>query len=435
MPNNIEIKNIQVRSEEVQDILTSIPTWMIRWGSLLMLSIIMLLLMISWMVKYPDLISAQATITTKIPPQKEYAKVSGKLTHLLVEDNQVVEKGQPLALLENMANHNHVFYLKAILDTLEIKSNDFDIGLEKLPLLNLGEIESEYANFQNSYIKFKINKEFKPFKNQLYSNNITLLEQKNRLDILLNQEEIEKSELKYIEKDVERYQNLFTKDVISEQEFEKKQMDFLKARRNLKNLTISISQTKQAIALARKDFNSTDITGIQENMMLLKFLTQSINQLKNAIESWEYKYLVTSNIDGTVSFMNYWDKNHSVSKDELLFNITPKQNSDYIAKLITPPENSGKIEIGQNVNIVLASYPETEFGILKGVVSEISSYPNDDGQYLIDVSIQKELKTTYDKKLKFKPEMIGTANIITEDLRLLERILYQLKNILKSDHV
>ena len=45
---------------------------------------------------------------------------------------------------------------------------------------------------------------------------------------------------------------------------------------------------------------------------------------------------------------------------------------------------------------------------------------------MIDVSLPKKLITSYNKKIDFKQEMRGTAEIITEDLRLIERFFYQL---------
>ena len=52
MPNNIEL-----RSEEVQEILEATPNWMIRWGNILVLTLIIMLFFISWFVKYPDIIA------------------------------------------------------------------------------------------------------------------------------------------------------------------------------------------------------------------------------------------------------------------------------------------------------------------------------------------------------------------------------------------
>jgi hypothetical protein len=69
---------------------------------------------------------------------------------------------------------------------------------------------------------------------------------------------------------------------------------------------------------------------------------------------------------------------------------------------------------------------------LNGKVSSISLVPNKEGNYLIDVELSKELITTYNKEIDFRQEMKGTANIITEDLRLMERFFYQLKDVLNQ---
>ena len=59
-------------------------------------------------------------------------------------------------------------------------------------------------------------------------------------------------------------------------------------------------------------------------------------------------------------------------------------------------------------------------------VSEIS---NKEGLYIVDVTLPEKLITSYNKEIIFKQEMRGTAEIITEDLRLIERFFYQFKKI------
>ena len=39
MPNNLN--NIEIRSEEVQEILEATPSWLIRWGNILVLLLIL----------------------------------------------------------------------------------------------------------------------------------------------------------------------------------------------------------------------------------------------------------------------------------------------------------------------------------------------------------------------------------------------------------
>ena len=103
----------------------------------------------------------------------------------------------------------------------------------------------------------------------------------------------------------------------------------------------------------------------------------------------------------------------------------------FIAKLKAPAQNSGKIKTGQTVNIKLENYPDTEFGVLKGKVKNISLIQDQEGFYRIDVELPQKLITSYNKEIEFKQEMVGVAEIITEDLRLIERFFYQFKNVLK----
>ena len=128
--------------------------------------------------------------------------------------------------------------------------------------------------------------------------------------------------------------------------------------------------------------------------------------------------------------MSCWSEHQTVKTGNLVFTIIPKNNSAYIGKINAPANNSGKIKRGQRVQIKLANFPSEEFGEINGSVKTISITPNEKGDYLINVKLPEKLITTYDKTIEFKQEMKGTAEIVTEELRLIERFFYQLKNIL-----
>lgn len=428
---NEHIDNLELRSEDVQEILTKVPHWMIRWGNLLFLGIILLLLVISWFIKYPDIIPSEALITTEISPQKEYARISGKLSAILVVDNQSVKSNTPLAILENTANYQDVFKLRTIVDAVTVNSKSFYFPLDSLPLLFLGDIESQYALFENSYIQYQLNKELEPFSNEALANNYSISELNRRLQSLKSQQDINKTELDFKKRDVERNKTLFEKGVISTQDYENKQLEYAQAKRNYKNFESSISQMREAISNAHKTSKGTEINRVKEEMTLLKNVIQSFNQLKKGIKDWEYRYVLQSNIDGKVSFFKYWNTNQTVNQDELVFTIIPSENSSFVARLKTPAQNSGKIKIDQDVNIKLENYPDTEFGVLVGKVKNVSLIPDDEGLYFVDVALPEKLVTSYNKEINFKQEMRGAAEIVTEDLRLIERFFYQFKEVLK----
>ncbi|MCP4181199.1 MAG: HlyD family efflux transporter periplasmic adaptor subunit [bacterium] len=425
------LDHIELRSEEVQEILTRVPHWMIRWGNVLFFVLILILLLISWFVKYPDIILSQATITTQIPPQKEYAKINGKLDAILIKDNQEVKNNQPLAIIENTANYKDVYLLKSIIDTIKINNTSFKFPIDNIPLLFLGDIETQYALFENSYIQYKLNKELQPFSNEALANRYSISELNRRLRNIQSQKELNKTELAFREKDLQRNKTLFEKGVISAQDYENKQIEYAQTERNHQDFESSISQLREAISNAYKTSKGTEINRVKEEMTLLKNVIQSFNQLKKAIKDWEYRYVLKSHIDGNVSFLNVWNANQTVNQGDLVFTIIPSENSSFVAKLKTPTQNSGKIKVGQKVNIKLENYPDTEFGMLNGIINNISSVSDTEGVYHIDVSLPDKLITSYNKEIDFKQEMRGSAEIITEDLRLIERFFYQFKEVIK----
>jgi len=428
---NKHIEQIELRSEEVQEILTKVPHWMIRRGNVLFLALIVMVLAITWFVKYPDIITSRATITTQIPPQKEYANSTGMLDAVLVKDNQLVKPFQALAIIENTSNYQDVLLLKSVIDTIKINNKSFSFPIDSFPVLFLGDIDSDYALFENSYIQYLLNKELQPFSNEAIANTYSISELNNRLINLQSQRQLFQSELNFKKKDLERNKILFEKGVISAMGYENKQLEYLQAERNYKNMSVSVSQIREAISNANKTSKGTEINRAKEEMVLLKNVIQSFNQLKKSIKDWEFSYVLQSNIDGRVSFLNYWIKNQTVNQGDLVFTVIPSKNSSYIAKLKTPAQNSGKIKEGQKVNIKLESYPDTEFGTLSGKVKSISLIPDSEGFYLIDVSLPSSLITSYNKKIEFKQEMRGVADIITEDLRLIERFFYRFKGVLQ----
>jgi multidrug resistance efflux pump len=424
-------EELNIYSEEVKDVLSKPPKVIFRWGNTILFVFISLVLFLSWLIKYPDVVSAQAVLTTEIPPQKEYARVSGKIDSLFVENFQQVKKQTTLAFIENTANYKDVIYLKSILDTLKINQTSFYFPLDDLPMLLLGNMEDEFSLFENNYVLYLLNKESQSFLNNDLANLYSLSQLSYRLQTLNNQKELNREELIYKKKDLERNEKLLNKGVISIQEFENRKLEYLQAERSYKNMSVSISQIKENINNTRNLKKQTTIDNTRQEVTLFKGVLQALDQLKTAIKEWEFKYLFKSNIEGTVSFMKIWHKNQNINNGDFVFTIIPKNNSAYICKVQAPVLNSGKIKVGQDVNIKLSSYPENEFGILKGKIKEISLIPNNEGLYLIDVELSKNLITTHGKEIKFKQEMQGVAEIITEDLRLIERVFYQLKEIFK----
>lgn len=425
--SQLQASDFELRSEEVQDILTKVPNWMIRWGTFLIFGIILLLLFVSWFIRYPDVVTSEIIITTNTPPEKLTAKVNGKIQAILIEDKAIVKANTPLAVIENSANYKDVYLLKSTIETIDLEKKEFPF--EKFKNVQLGEIEANFAVFQKEYIAHQLNKKLQPFEVETNAQGYEKTQVAERLQLLIAQKTITEKELQLQKIDLNRQETLFKKGVISAQEIEKQRLIYLQAEKNYKNLLSSISQTKSSINDLKRNHKTTQINENKENTNLETNVLQAFYQLKKAIKDWELNYVFRSSDDGMVSFLQIWSVNQNITAGENMFAIVPTHQKGYIGKLKAAALNSGKIKENQRVNIRLANYPDKEFGILKGQVKRISLTPDKDGNLLIDISLPNGLETSYNKKIQFQQEMRGSAAIITEDLRLLERVFYQFRSM------
>lgn len=421
--------SFELRSEEVQEILTRVPHWLIRWGSVVVLIILVMLLLVSWIVKYPDIVGSEIVITTNTPPQKLVAKTSGKIEAILINDKSNVSKNTPLAVIESTANFKDVFFLKSITDTIDIEKSNFPF--EKLQSAQLGDIENSFSVFQKEYSADELNRKLQPFKVDGNAHSLETIQLSERLKLLESQKIINQNELELNKLDLERYQTLFNKGIIASQELEKHKLNYLATQKGYKNLLSSISSLKSSLNELNRASKTTTINENKENVNLERNVIQAFYQLKKTIKDWELNYVFRSAIDGKVSFLQIWTKNQTINSGDNVFAIIPNNENGFIGKAKAKAQNSGKIKIGQNVNIRLSNYPDREFGVIKGIVKAISLTPDKDGNLLVDISLPNGLKTSYKKQIAFRQEMSGTADIVTKDARLIERFLYEFRDMFK----
>ena len=112
-----------------------------------------------------------------------------------------------------------------------------------------------------------------------------------------------------------------------------------------------------------------------------------------------------------------------------MFVVAPEEESLPVGTALLPLQGSGKVKAGQRVNLRLNNYPDQEFGYVKGKVKSVSPLPTAEGMYVVDIALPDGLTTNYGKTLPLTREMKGSAEIITDDLRLLERLIMPLRKI------
>lgn len=423
MPNNIEI-----RSEEVQEILGKPPRLIIRVGISVVFVLVVVLLVGSWFFKYPDIITASVNLTTQNPPATLNAMATGKISDLFYGENQNITKNSCVAIIENTANYKDVQNLKIILnDNTQQLSNEN---------LQLGELQNYYSNYLrllNNYQNFlKINyhaSKVKAVKTQ--QNDYEKYGKLIRKKLNLQKQELELSKQQW-----EREKELFKKQVISNADYEKAQKLYLQQQAAYENVKSNLSSNEMQINNLESqliDLNLQNSTEINQHKIQIQ---EAKNNLKAQIGQWEKRYLLISPINGKLTFTSVWSKNQFVNAGETVAVIVPDQKTRVIGKLTIPATGIGKVKKGQTVNIKFDNFPYMEFGLVKGIVKNISLVPitTENGVfYNAELSVPDTLISNYNIKIPFSQQMTGTAEIITEDISLLQRFFNPIKSLFKKN--
>ena len=446
-------EKIELRSEEFQDVLGGVPSWIVRWGITVLSVMVALILIGSAIFKYPDVISSQVTITGTTPPASIVAHASGKIKELYVKDNQTVTAGEYLAVIDNSANTNDVKILKEALGNRHKASGEETSNLQIFKFSNhelqLGDIQSLYSQYYTTLFQYSEYKRLLYYPQKIEITKQRIAQYEKQYENLQKQYSLTEEQTQLQENQYQRDIKLNETGVVSAEELEKSRSQYLQSeltlenmQSTLENMRIQIGQLKESLLDTRQQDTET-LNNLGTGMQTLE------NQLEAAIEEWELTYVLKSPIDGKVTFTSYWTENQNVTAGSEIFSVVPDTTKHYtlhtenyiIGKALLPIARSGKVKVGQKVNIRLENFPENEFGILQGRVKNISLVPISTGQtttgsstacYTIDIELPNGLTTTYKKPLPYLPNMQGQADIVTEDISLLERFFLPLKRILSE---
>jgi len=427
-------KDIELRSEEVQEVMGEISPAIVRWGITAIFLILVILLTGCFIFKYPDAITAAVTITTEEPPAGIIARATGKIDEIYVKNKQEVKAGTTLGVIQNPARTADILMLSQRMQKWndQQQSLSYARNLFDETHLQLGSVQTSYATFLSLLREYLDFKELMYYPQKITLQGRQVASQKENQNEMLRQGKLMKQQLENALSTFKRDSLLYNKGVVSEDDYDAAKSKLLQSRQSYSALRSSIKQSE--IEITQCQGSMLDLQqSFKENENKYEIsLRMATEQLITDLKSWERNYLLVSPINGTVNLMGIWSNNQNVKSGETIFTIQPKVQTDPIGKALMPVQNSGKVKVGQRANVRLNNFPDQEFGFLEGVVQNISGTPNSDGKYVVEIRFPQGLTTNYKKKLPITRQMEGSAEIITEDIRLIERFFNPIKRLLKK---
>ena len=421
-----EEKDIELRCEEVQEILTRPPHALVRWGITVFFSVLALFFISGCFFKYPDVVSAQITVTTEHPPVWIVARGSGKIKEVYGKDRERIEAGKIIAVLENPAETEDVLLLEEALQDFCLTDSCVH-GILFPEHLALGSIQAVYATFTKSLTDYRNFLSLDLYEQKIEATCKELQEYRNYIKHLNRQAELDKEQVRIAETVHSREKKLFGEGLTAQSDYEEAKQVFLNRQQGQEQMMTSLSSAKIQEAQLQQNILETRMEQSREANSLGTALKAAYNELQVSIEDWKMTYLFISPAGGILSYNNVWQKNQNVNSGDKVFSIVASQTGDSIGKIKLPVNGAGKVKPGQRVNISVTGYPYMEFGFLTGTVVSVSLLTDSDSMYTVTVSLPQDLCTSYGKVLNFNGELTGIAEVMTDERSVTGRLLEPLR--------
>ncbi len=428
MPEEENARNIELQRHEVDDMLGRVPGWITRNGTILFFVLLIMFLFGSWVFRYPDIKRARIVVTSVNPPADIEARTTGKIVGLYVDNNEKVNAGEVLAMIENPAAYDDVVRLKSSLAFLD--SIPMEMITEELPELNnadLGTIQGDYSLFLKAYRDYMEFRRIDYHQRKIETARTELEKQRAYTGSLSDRATVQEQAYELASRQFNRDATLFEEGVISPSDLEESRSNMLLERNKYQEILSLIAENNISIARTENQIVDLELKQQEEESGMVNALEEAYNNLKASITSWEQNYLLVAPVSGTVTFTRFWSENQNVKSGEKVLTIIPDESGSMVGRISLPLEGAGKVKIGHQVNIQFDNYPHLEYGMVKGYVSNISKVPDDDF-YTVEVELPAGLRTFYDIEIPFSQNMQGQAEILTDKMRMLNRVLNPIRS-------
>ena len=419
---------------EIEEIISNKPPLIVRWGTVYFSFVLMGLGLISWFIKYPDIVIARAKLNSVNAPKEVITRTEGKLIKIAIKENERVEAGQVLGYMESIGNHQSVLAIGKQIDSINhlIGQNRTDEITHFFPdysnqqfISNLGELQTPYQTFIQSFITFRdfLSSGFFLRKKKMLQTDMLNIQKLNA--ILASQKILLNQDLTLSNETYDANKSLANDKVISSLDYRNEKSKLIAKQLSLPQINASIVTNESQQNEKRKEIAEL------ENQLIVQKNTfiQALQTIKSQVQTWDFKYLLKAPVAGTVSFTGFFQENQEMKIGQTLFYVQPDSIS-YFVEMLVPQYNFGKVKKGQQVLLKFEAYPFEQYGAVVGKIDYINTTPSDSG-YLAKVVLPDGLLTNYKKPLQYRNGLLAQADIITENMRLLQRFYYNLARQIK----
>jgi multidrug resistance efflux pump len=414
-------------SDEVRDIMSRPPSWLLRSGTGLLMGGVLVLVLLGWLIQYPDMINSRITLMGSTPVVDVVARQSGHLASLRVKEMQPVKKDDILAIVSSPADAAAVLALSDRLTPLvsllgseqPLPEPDFK------PMEALGQIQPGYTAFAGAWNSYQTvaADDYAAKTARILEGQAT--QKRAQIAGMETQAKLSDRERTLEGEKYARMKALHQRDSISTSQLQEAEQQFIIGERVREAARKNLADEKIALATLEKEMADIRHQRQETLRQARGRLLDSLNELRAQISLWQADYVLRAPADGVVAFHDFWSDQQYVTAGQVVFLIVPETNR-LIGRMAVNQSGAGKIVKGQPVRIKLQDFPYKEFGLVNGRVQSVSLVARD-SSHLVLVDIEYPLTSSYGKPIPFKQQMTGDAGIVTEEVRLIGRVFNEIR--------
>ena len=423
-----------------------------KFGGLFIVAVVALAIPISAMTKYKETIKTQATIRPNGESRLVQAATEGRVTQISVKNNQAVNKGDPIATIDDSRLQTQKSQLE---DSVQKLRSQFAQINAQIDALN-NQISAESDRIQSSVAAAE--SELERVRREYQDKQVITQAEVRRSQSDLN---AATSALNAAQAKLNRYQDVAQKGAISQDQLQEVEQQLLQQqqaveaaqakltsdRTTLNPSDAEVMSATSRIAEARATGTASLAVLNKEKQALIQRrieIGQQIERDSKELQQTETdieQTTITATSDGIVSQLNLRNRGQILRPGEQIARIAPT-NSEIVIKTAVPAKSIGKLELGQTAQMRVSACPYSDYGTLKGTVtaiapdaivpqpdnvdastSDIASRNGNASFYDVVIEPTETILGKEDNKCVIQLGMEGQADIVTKEETVLQFLL------------
>lgn len=411
-------------NETIDNIIGREPGWLVHSGLSILAGFILVLLLLSYFITVPETIKAEIIIKTGQAPVTHQAPLQTQIGELFVQNNQQVERGDPLLLLGKPNEYRWATEIKALLvknhQQLISVNTSSDLS-QKLAVEHAAATLVSPLNHLLSTLKRRqLVADEKRLQASLHSGEQAIAQYRQMLDQIFNKRKNLQAQQQLNQQLLNTSEQMRQTGLTTTEQLNQAKLRVLANQATLHDLSMTESLYQKEIADKQAKMQLQQIDRNEQLADIDALIQQQRIDLLSRLNQWMKQRLLKARISGAVSFHDNLHLMQNIEREQAVISISPARQG-YEGAMTISGHGVGQITPQQRVNITLDAFNKSQFGTLEGSVLSVSQVPGNSG-YLVKVDLGKQLTTSHGIDIDNQSYLKGQADIIVKPRRLLLRL-------------